>query len=119
MMEFVPFQEHCRRVTVQVTRYQRNRRGIVSDTDHRWLKYWDMVRSSAVLFLTIVSPVEITMRENFEVSRRSHLRAPRALFCARPCSTVALRYSPPRVASRLSDECVRRSGLSLQRHVLV
>lgn len=62
------FNEHCARVRLQVASFERERSWIINPDKRLWLKYWDWTRSLGVLFLALVSPVDITMRRTFELN---------------------------------------------------
>lgn len=64
------FTQQCKEIRVLCNRYERSHRFIVSDggtvKQQRWLRLWDIFRSLCVLILAVVSPIEITMRANFQ-----------------------------------------------------
>ena len=62
------FREQCDEITIVVNRYFRNCRWIVHESAQWWLAPWDWARMVAVLFLSIVSPVEITVRKGYELN---------------------------------------------------
>ena len=64
------FTEQCKEIRTLCNRYERSHRFIVSDggtvKEQRYLRLLDFFRSLCVLILTVVSPIEITMRAEFE-----------------------------------------------------
>ena len=63
-----PFKEHCEAIREKIRQYDHNHRGVISEESHRWLLYWDKIRALSVLFVAVVSPIELTMRRSFEVN---------------------------------------------------
>ena len=62
------FHQQCDEIKIVVNRYFRNRRWVVHESTQRWLVPWDWARMFAVLFLSVVSPVEITVRKDYELN---------------------------------------------------